>query len=63
MTTSDNRSSAFETNAMAAEQQREEQDDALKKANEGIEENDSRWKIKAVNVRIVVTFKFYEFFE
>ena len=48
---------------MAAEQQREEQDDALKKANEGIEENDSRWKIKAVNVRIVVTFKFYEFFE
>jgi hypothetical protein len=34
---------------MAAEQQRREEEDALKKANEGIEKNDTRLKIKAVN--------------
>ncbi len=39
---------------MAAEQQRREEEDALKKANEGIEKNDSRLKIKAVNVSFLL---------
>ena len=30
-------------------------DEALKKANEGIEKNEVRWKIKAVSVEFVIT--------
>lgn len=40
--------------SMAAEEQRREEEDALKKANEGIEKNDSRLKIKAVNVSFLL---------
>lgn len=40
--------------SMAAEQQRREEEDALKKANEGIEKNDTRFKIKAVNVSFLL---------
>ena len=47
---------------MAAEQQRKEEEDALKKANEGIEKDDIRLKIKAVNVHFVATIHNYEQF-
>ena len=40
--------------SMAAEQQRREEEYALKKANGGIEKNDTRLKIKAVNVSFLL---------